>query len=138
MLYVFNQTGRNTCWQGSVVDLCTETAAGLLELNTGRLEPRTKKSCVRLLVRLYAIWYASRFGSFDDRTRRGNDPYFYGPPPSISPISFSMAAQHYGMSELRRRFPQAEEAMLQQALTWPLELLQELIEHLSRNAPLEA
>jgi hypothetical protein len=38
-------------------------------------------------------------------------------------MSFAAAVQHYGMAELRRRFPDVREDVLRQVLSWPLELL---------------
>jgi hypothetical protein len=82
-------------------------------------------------VQLYAIWYASRFGSFDaEGTCAVAEAYFrdtFGGPR----MSFGAAAQQYGMRELRERYPDMREGMLEALLSWPLELPRRLIDDLS-------
>jgi len=74
---------------------------------------------------MHSIWYASRFGSFDGE-RRVMDPYFanFGGDPRTS---FAAAAQHYGMFELGLRFPDVSETTLKEALSWPLDLLDDAL-----------
>jgi hypothetical protein len=62
------------------------------------------------------------------------DPYFanFGDDPRMS---FAAAAQHYGMIELRTRFPDESETTLKKVLSWPLDhLSQVLISLLPRTA----
>jgi len=47
-------------------------------------------------------------------------------------MSFGDAAQHYGMNELRERFPDVSEAVLKEALSWPLEVLGRTLKELMR------
>jgi hypothetical protein len=49
-------------------------------------------------------------------------------------MSFAAAAQHWGMDELRYRFPDAPEAALKEILALPLEILERT---LNRLVPLE-
>jgi hypothetical protein len=46
-------------------------------------------------------------------------------------MSFAAAAQHYGMFELQMRFPDVSETALKEALSWPLDLLRDLLNRLS-------
>jgi hypothetical protein len=54
------------------------------------------------------------------------DPYFanFGDDPRMS---FAAAAQHYGMFELQMRFPDVSETTLKALLSWPLDLLDDLL-----------
>jgi hypothetical protein len=54
------------------------------------------------------------------------DPYFanFGDDPRMS---FAAAAQHYGMIELRTRFPDESEMTLKAVLAWPLDLLSDTL-----------
>jgi hypothetical protein len=112
-----------------LADVCTEVARGLIEFQTGSSKNCTKDECARLIGELHAIWYASRFGSFDERTRHVDDPYFCNLT-SSDQISFAQAARVYGMNELRRRFPDAGDETLRDLLWWPLELLKSTLERL--------
>jgi hypothetical protein len=47
-------------------------------------------------------------------------------------MSFAQAAQHYGMNELRRRFPAISHTTRREVLAWTLELLKSTLDHLSR------
>jgi hypothetical protein len=105
-----------------LADTASTAAQGLIEYLSGGLTVETRDKCADLIVRLYAIWYASRFRSFDAE-RWDHEPYFANTPPSKPRMSFPAAAQHYGMMELRSRFPDQSEALLKEALSWPLEML---------------
>jgi hypothetical protein len=102
-----------------LADAVSVGALGLIECQSGGLKAETKEKCSQLLAQICGIWYASRFGSFDGE-RRVIDPYFanFG---DDSRMSFGAAAQHYGMIELRTRFPDESETTLKKVLSWPLD-----------------
>jgi hypothetical protein len=112
-----------------LADAGTALARGGIEWGRGGVKAETKEKCVELLVQLQRIWYASRFGSFDGE-RRVFDPYFanFGCDPRMA---FAAAAQHYGMFELRERFPDVSETALKEVLSWPLDLLRDLLNRLT-------
>ena len=112
-----------------LADAASEVARGLIEFRSGGLKAETKSKYADLIAQLHDIWYASRFGSFDGE-RRVMDPYFanFGGDPRMS---FAAAAQHYGMFELRSRFPDESETTLQAALSSPLDLLSDTLNRLS-------
>src|ERR1017187_5666371 len=100
-------------------------ALAVMEYQSGGLKAETKSKYADVITKLHAIWYASRFGSFDAE-RRVIDPYFanFGDDPRMS---FADAAQHYGMFELRMRFPDESDTTLKEVLSWPLELLSDTL-----------
>lgn len=110
---------------GSVLaDAVSIIARALIEYRTGGLKPDTKEKWGELISQVYGIWYASRFGSFD--AERGVfDPFFANG--ACPRMSFADAAQHYGMFELRIRFPNVSEATMREMLSWPLRLLEDLL-----------
>jgi hypothetical protein len=112
-----------------LADAVSVVALGLIECQSGGLKAETKEKCSQLLAQICGIWYASRFGSFDAE-RRVMDPYFanFG---DDSRMSFAAAAQHYGMIELRTRFPDESETTLKKVLSWPLDLLDDLVNRIS-------
>jgi hypothetical protein len=112
-----------------LADICREVAGGLIEYQTGGFKNWPKDKCAGLIDELYAIWYASCFGSFSDETRLADDPYFCNLTPSGPQLSFLQAARIYGMNELRRRFPDESEEALSEVLCWPLELLRSTLGH---------
>jgi len=118
-----------------LADLSAEIGCGIVECHAGALKAETKERAAALIAELHAIWYASRFGSFDDQDRGVNDPYFSSAMPSGPRMSFAQSAQHYGMNELRRRFPNIHDPSLGKMLSWPLELLTHLLSRVSPAAP---
>ena len=112
-----------------LADAVSLIASAGIEYSNADLTADTKAKYADLIARLRDIWYASRFGSFDGETRV-IDPYFanFGGDPRMS---FAAAAQHYGMVELRRRFPDESETTLNEALSWPLDLLRDTLMRLS-------
>lgn len=116
-------------WQlGTVLaDAVTAVARAFIEYHDGGLKAETKEKCAELTAQLYAIWYPSRFGSFDGE-RRINEPYFANG--SGQRIGFGAAAQRYGLAELQMRFPDVSETTLKTALEWPLYLLRDLLDRL--------
>jgi hypothetical protein len=94
----------------------------VFEYKGGGVTDETKEKFAELIVELYRIWFASRFGSWDGE-RRVYDPYFAHPYEEQPRLSFGAAAQEYGMRELQMRFPEASEAALKEILLLPLEML---------------
>jgi hypothetical protein len=111
-----------------LVDAVSIIARACIEYRNGGLKAETKSKYEDVIAQVHRIWYASRFGSFDGE-RRVMDPYFanFGGDPRMS---FAAAAQHYGMFELRSRFPDESETALKEALSWPLDLLEDLLNRL--------
>lgn len=112
-----------------LADAASLIAVAVIEYQNGGLKAETKSKYADLIAQLHAIWYASRFGSFDAE-RRVIDPYFanFAGDPRMA---FAAAAQHYGMFELRSRFPDESETTLKEVLSWPLDLLRDLLNRLS-------
>ena len=46
-------------------------------------------------------------------------------------MGFAEAAQHYGLLELQRRFPDQSDPTLKEMLSWPLDLLRNLVDRVS-------
>jgi len=112
-----------------MADAASQVTRAVIECQSGGLKAETKSKISELLAQLHDIWFASRFGSFDGE-RRVTEPYFasfgFGPR-----LSFAAAAQHYGMFELKMRFPDESETILKEVLSWPLELLNDMLIRLS-------
>ena len=53
-------------------------------------------------------------------------------PIDLPRISFAEAARQYGMHELRMRFPEESDETLKEVLSWPLDLLRDTLNRLSR------
>jgi hypothetical protein len=106
-----------------LADTAAEIARAVFEYQNGGLTTKTKEKFGELIVELYRIWFASRFGSWNAE-RRVDDPYFAHPYPEQPRLSFGAAAQEYGMRELQTRFPEASEAALKEILLLPLEMLE--------------
>ena len=116
----------------TLADAVSVVAHACIEWRNGGLKSETKTKYADLIDRLHDIWYASRFGSFDGE-RRVDEPYFANTDPDGDPrISFAEAARQYGMHELRMRFPEESDETLKEVLSWPLELLRDLLDRLSR------
>jgi hypothetical protein len=117
-----------------LADLAVETIQGGLQCGNGGLSAATKEKCVSLLCEAYRIWYASRFGSYDAE-RRVFEPYFLGYAHNLPRLEFADAARLHGMTELRVRFLVADhavdDAVLRDAISLPLELLERLITRLA-------
>ncbi len=112
-----------------LADAVFEIACALIERGNGGLKSKTKRRCGKLIAQLYAIWYVSRFGSFNAE-RWATEPYFANVPASGPRLSFAEAVQIHGMFELRMRYPDASEATLKLGLSWPIELLKCLLNSL--------
>ncbi|MBR1153740.1 hypothetical protein [Bradyrhizobium sp. JYMT SZCCT0428] len=78
------------------------------------------------IAELAPIWWVSRAGCFD-AINRTEGPYFANPLPSGLRLTFSGAAQAYGMQELRRRHPDLSDAELQKVLSWVLQWLADVL-----------
>jgi hypothetical protein len=118
-----------------LADICAEVARGIIQCGNGGLEGSTKERCAGLIAELHRIWYASRFGSFDDETRLAYDHYFCNTTSAGGRLSFRDAAALYGMMELRERFADIGDAALRQVLDWPLKLLRSTLARISLPAP---
>jgi hypothetical protein len=75
-----------------LTDAVSTVARAWIEQQSGKLKAETKDKFADLIVQLYRIWFASRFGSFDGG-RRKRDQYFHRPPPGPSRMGFAEAAQ---------------------------------------------
>ncbi len=106
-----------------LADTAAEIARAVFEYKSGGVTAETKEKFAELIVQLYRIWFASRFGSWDGE-RRVDDPYFAHPYEEQPRLSFGAAAQEYGMRELQTRFPETSEAALKEILLLPLEMLE--------------
>ena len=116
----------------TLADAVSVVARACIEYRNGGLKSETKTKYADLIDRLHDIWYASRFGSFDGE-RRVDEPYFANTDPDGDPrISFAEAARQYGMHELRMRFPEESDETLKEVLSWPLDLLRDTLDRLSR------
>jgi hypothetical protein len=71
----------------------------------------------------------SRFGSYDSE-RWLEEPYFAALPTFEPRMGFAAAVQYHGMWELQMRFPELSEAELKVALSWPLDVLKCLLDHI--------
>jgi hypothetical protein len=127
------QPGRIECRLRTLLaDAVSEVSRGLIERANGRLKPKTKRKCTTLIAQLHAIWYISRFGSFNAE-RQVNEPYFANIPVSGPRLSFAEAVEVHGMFELRMRYPDASEEVLALGLSWPLEMLECLLNRLLKS-----
>jgi hypothetical protein len=104
-------------------------AHAILEYPNGGLRAETKSKLGDLMVQLFYICFASSFYSFNAE-RRVLEPYFANPNPSQPRLLFDDAAKHWGMEKLRSRLPDASDALLQEALSWPLSALDCMINRL--------
>lgn len=74
------------------------------------------------------LWLVSRVGSFNYNAGRGTEePYFANPLPSGPRLTFSGAAQAYGIRELRARYPNIGDADRQKLLGWVLQWLSDAL-----------
>ncbi len=112
-----------------LADTAAVVGLALSEYWNGGLKTETKSKFAELIAQLHAIWYASRFGSYDSKCREIK-PYFANTLPLSPRMSFSTAAQHYGLHELRTRLPDVPEATLQTMLSWPINLFGGLLDYL--------
>jgi hypothetical protein len=112
-----------------LTDVVSVIARAWIECRNRGLKSETKSKYADLIAQLHDIWYASRFGSFDDESRV-IDPYFANTRDRPR-ISFADAAQQYGMFELQMRFPEVSDTTLKELLSWPLELLENTLMRLS-------
>jgi hypothetical protein len=116
-----------------LADAVSIIARACIEWRNGGLKSETKTKYADLIAQLHDIWYASRFGSFDGESRR-IEPYFANTDPDGDPrIPFAAAVQRYGMYELQMRFPELSDETLKEVLSWPLDLLRDTLNRLSRR-----
>jgi hypothetical protein len=86
----------------------------------------TKEEFARSLTELTSLWWVSRSGCFN-ATRRTHESYFSNLLASEPRLSFSGAAQIYGIRELHSRHPNLTDAELRRALGWALQWLSDLL-----------
>jgi hypothetical protein len=113
-----------------LADTAAAMAHAVTEYWNGGLKAETKEKFGELIAQLHAIWYPSRFDSFNGE-RLTNEPYFRNTNPQGPRMSFAAAAQHYGMDELRCRFPDMPEAFLKMVLGLALEMLERTLNRLT-------
>ena len=106
-----------------MADTALVLARAFVERQSGRVKVETKEKFGELIVELYRIWYPSRFGSYDAE-RRVHDNYFAASYPSDPRMPFAPAAMDHGMWEMRERFPDADEAVLQKVLQFVVDLFE--------------
>jgi hypothetical protein len=102
-----------------------EMARGVLEYQNGGLRADTKNNFGALIAEVHSIRAASYHGSFDDKVRQ-EELYFSGSSPSGPRMTFTEAAEYYGLRELRKRHPDLGDETLKVVLAWPLDLLRSL------------
>ncbi|HZR89953.1 MAG TPA: hypothetical protein VFB02_24375 [Bradyrhizobium sp.] len=98
------------------------------------LTAETKEKFGTSLAELAALWGVSRVGSLNYNAGRGTEePYFANPLPSGPRLTFSGAAQVYGMRELRARYPNISDAERQKLLGWVLQWLSDALSNERRE-----
>jgi len=115
-----------------LADAASTIARAIIECSNGGLKAKTKREFVKINMQLYAILYASRFGSFNAE-RSVHEPYFANLDTNDPRLSFAEAAQTYGLRELAERYPDLSEAELELALSWPLKLLEDTLDSAYRK-----
>jgi hypothetical protein len=108
-----------------LADTALAFAFGFCEAAGAGLIAETRDKFAGSLAELSSLWWISRYGSFDadDRTEQ---PYFANPSPGPR-LTFSGAAQVYGMRELRQRHPDLSDAERQKVLSWVLQWLHDAL-----------
>jgi len=112
-----------------LADAAQEIARARTEYQNGRLTPQTGAEFGRLMFEIYGIWQVSRFGCWD-RKRGIFKPYFAGAKKNDARMELPAAARHYGLEELRMRFPNASEAALRDVLSLVLGLMRQTLDSL--------
>jgi hypothetical protein len=110
-----------------MADAASAIARAVIEHVNGGVKAETKAECSSLIAQLHQIWYASLFGSYDSE-RWLEEPYFCSLPTFGPRMGFAAAARDHGMWELQMRFPDLSEAELKVALSWPLDVLRQLLD----------
>jgi hypothetical protein len=94
-------------------------ATAVVEHLSGGVKPETNDRFCSVLVQLYEIWRASRFGSYNAESRR-HEPYFENRYGTYNRLNFDEAVQLLGMDELTLRYVDVPEAVLHALLTFVL------------------
>jgi hypothetical protein len=111
-----------------LADAAIAFSRGVCESISEGLTAKTRDEFAAALGVLSSIWWVSRIGCIDAVKFRGTEqPYFANPQPSGPRLTFSGAAQVYGMRELRERRPALTDAERQKALNWVLRWLSDAI-----------
>ena len=90
------------------------------------LNAETRDDFAASLAELASLWVVSRAGSFNAKTRT-IEPYFANPSPSGQRLTFSGAAQTYGIQALGERHPDLTDAERQKVLSWVLQWLHDAL-----------
>jgi hypothetical protein len=101
-------------------------ACGFCQAIGAGLKAKTRDEFAGSLAKLSSLWWISRFGSFN-ASNHTLQPYFAMPSPSDLRLTFSSAAQVYGMRELRARYPNLSDAERQKLLGWVLQWLSDFL-----------
>jgi hypothetical protein len=111
-----------------LADAAIAFSRGVCEAIGEGLTAKTRDEFAAALGELSSIWWVSRVGCIDAvKSRATEQPYFANPQPSGPRLTFSGAAQVYGMRELRDRRPALTDAERQKALSWVLQWLSDLL-----------
>jgi hypothetical protein len=109
-----------------LADTAWAFARAFCEASDQGLTAETTDKFATSLAGLGSIWLASRGGSYN-ATDCTDEPYFANPLPSGPRLTFSGAAQAYGMRELRERYPNLSDADRYKLLRWVLQWLSDLL-----------
>ena len=109
-----------------LADTISAFARGLREATRQGLTAGTRDQFAASLADLASIWWVSLAGCFDAATGR-EEPYFKNLLPSGPRLSFSGAAQMYGMRELRQRYVDISDGERQKLLNWALQWLSDAL-----------
>jgi hypothetical protein len=111
-----------------LADTAGAFARAFCEATGQGLTAETTDKFATSLAELADLWLVSRVGSFNYNAGRGTEePYFANPLPSGPRLTFSGAAQAYGMRELHRRHPDISDAERQKLLGWVLQWLSDAL-----------
>ncbi|RZN32307.1 hypothetical protein [Bradyrhizobium sp. Leo121] len=109
-----------------LADSAAAFARAFCEALAKGLTDATKEKFAGSLAELSSIWWVSRVGCFD-ATNGVEEPYFANPISSEPRLTFSGAAQAYGMREMRKRHPDLNDAERQKLLSWVLQWLDDAL-----------
>jgi hypothetical protein len=124
---------RVECRLGTLLaDTALAFARGFCEARGDGLTAETRDKFAGSLAELSSLWWVSLFGSFNADERR-EEPYFANPCPTGPRLTFSGAAQVYGMRELRTRHPDLCDAERHKVLGWVLQWLSDLLSNERKN-----
>jgi hypothetical protein len=109
-----------------LADTVSAFSCGLCEAVEPGLTQETHDQFAGLFAELASLWRVARVGCFNADTRK-EEPYFTNPDSSGPRLTFSGAAQAYGMRELYERHPDLNLAERQKLLNYVLQWLQDAL-----------